>query len=871
MKWFTATASLATIVLAAQVFCGCSDSGSSPPPTLASGTVSASGGTVTASDGSAIDVPAGAVSQPTNLAIAPGQEITLQDFDAVGPARQLGPSGMSFSTPVTVTLPFTPPSGVPPEDVVVAHRDDQTGDVTLLRPASASGGMATVELDSFSTCQVVHSRAPAPVINAVDPDVGPLAGGITVTITGQNFRGGTPTMEVYFGDVPSPNVNPISQTEVRAEVPTGTSAGPVDVLLRNADGPSGTLTDGFTYDDGAPTTTASPSGGVFSGSVDVTLSADEPATTYYTNDGSDPTTSSSVYSAPITINTTTTLKFFSVDSSNNEEQIRQEQYVANTAPVASFSVDRAAAKPGVAFNFDALGCSDGQEPSANLSVRWDWEDDGVWDTAYVTSKTASHAYADEGTKTVRLEVRDSQGAVAQTTRTLSVARTLGDLNDDGFPDVVVGADDDNAGDGTGHVYVFFGGPALTGVDLSSGGSADAVFKGEAAFDRFGRYLMTEDVNGDGIADLIVPGDENDAAGAEAGRVYIFFGGPSFSGRDLSQPGVTADVTLTGEAAGTYLGRRVAAGELDGDGKIDLVVTQVGSPKKVHVFAGPINADLDLSAGDVPDYTFTAFGWYAAVGDLNDDDQPDLLTGVRSGRVNVFFGGTGLASRDGTAGDVADVSFIGENQLDWFSFAMGVADLNGDTVDDLYVGAYINDSGGTDAGRGYVFFGGAGVSSKDLTAGDTADVTITGVSPNDRLGNHAGAGDLNADGIADLVLTADGVDDGVTDGGRTYVFFGGAALSGSLSAADADVFITGDEGGARMGRVGVRDVTGDGLSDLILGSPLHDLGGTDVGAVYLFHGGTNFTSHDLSAGDSPDATFIGDPVATRFGLGIANGP
>ena len=95
--------------------------------------------------------------------------------------------------------------------------------------------------------------------------------------------------------------------------------------------------------------------------------------------------------------------------------------VPNTPPVASFTVAPTSGDTNTVFQFDASGCSDGQDPASALEVRWDWEDDETYDTAYSTTKTASHQYSIPGTKVVRLQVRDTDGATGSTTRTISVA------------------------------------------------------------------------------------------------------------------------------------------------------------------------------------------------------------------------------------------------------------------------------------------------------------------------------------------------------------------------------------------------------------------------------------------------------------------
>ena len=99
----------------------------------------------------------------------------------------------------------------------------------------------------------------------------------------------------------------------------------------------------------------------------------------------------------------------------------------------------------------------------------------------------------------------------------------GDINGDGYDDVIVGAYLNDAGgpntDNRGRVYVYFGGPAADSV-------ADWVLTGEAAGDRFGISVHSAgDVNGDGDPDVIVGAYLSDSGGMDAGRAYVFYGGP----------------------------------------------------------------------------------------------------------------------------------------------------------------------------------------------------------------------------------------------------------------------------------------------------------------------------------------------------------
>lgn len=92
----------------------------------------------------------------------------------------------------------------------------------------------------------------------------------------------------------------------------------------------------------------------------------------------------------------------------------------NTAPTASFTVSPESGTSATIFTFDASSCGDNEESSENLQVRWDWENDGTWDTNYTTTKTAIHQYTTIGTYTVNLEVIDSEGLTNSLSKTVII-------------------------------------------------------------------------------------------------------------------------------------------------------------------------------------------------------------------------------------------------------------------------------------------------------------------------------------------------------------------------------------------------------------------------------------------------------------------
>ncbi len=198
-------------------------------------------------------------------------------------------------------------------------------------------------------------------------------------------------------------------------------------------------------------------------------------------------------------------------------------------------------------------------------------------------------------------------------------------------------------------------------------------------------------------------------------------------------------------------------------------------------------------------------------------------------------------------NVADVLLTGAASNDKV-FGRSVAtagDVNGDGYSDVIVGADGNDAGGADAGRAYIYFGGASMNN-------VADVLLTGAAANDNFGySVATAGDVNGDGYSDVIVGALFNDAGGADAGWAYIYFGGASMNNV-----ADVLLTGaaanDNFGYSVATAG--EVNGDGYSDVIVGAPFNDAGGLNAGRAYIYFGGasmdnvTDVTLTGAAAGD-----------------------
>ncbi|MGB3019527.1 MAG: integrin alpha, partial [Ignavibacteria bacterium] len=250
-----------------------------------------------------------------------------------------------------------------------------------------------------------------------------------------------------------------------------------------------------------------------------------------------------------------------------------------------------------------------------------------------------------------------------------------------------------------------------------------------------------------------------------------------------------------------------------------------------------------------------FGYSVAnAGDVNGDGFDDLIVGAPqndavapdAGRAYIYFGGNIINSG-------VDVILSGVATGDKFGWTVaGAGDLNSDGYDDVIVGAPFNDNGGTDAGRAYIFFGGSPMNN-------SVDVTLTGSNAQDNFGlSVSAAGDVNANGFADVIVGAPGSDGGGTNAGRAQIYFGGNPMNNSV-----DVTLNGltaqDNFGTSVSYAG--DVNGDGFSDVVCGAPNNDAAGTNAGRAYVYLGSNPMNT-------TADLTITGAAANDNFGYSVS---
>jgi len=453
------------------------------------------------------------------------------------------------------------------------------------------------------------------------------------------------------------------------------------------------------------------------------------------------------------------------------------------------------------------------------------------------------------------------------------AMSTGDINQDGVQDLIVGAYTDA---GIGKVRVYYG--------TSSGYSTtpDWTAHGANAGDQFGVSVAAADVNNDGYYDVIIGANFADNGEVDEGRVYVYYG--SISGlpdADADDIALVSDASWIAESdvGSGYFGRAVAsAGDVNQDGNDDIIIGayNIGNGQagegRVYVYHG--------SAGGLPYTNCAAMGdgiahpceanWaaesdqasaqfgvsVAGAGDVNGDTYDDIIVGAQSygngqpteGRAFVYHGSaSGLPYTDCAAlGDSVahpcEAAWMAESDSANAYFGSSVAsagDVNGDGYGDVIIGAFYQTNGQTNEGKAYVFHGAltTGLPDADfdkLAHPGDANWQVESNSASSAFGlDVASAGDFDGDGISDVMIGARDYNNGTATSGAAFIYFGSNPEGLATTAAWQHIAdrIGIDNYGETVTSVG--DLNGDGLDDFAVGANLYDNGQVDEGGVYLY--------------------------------------
>jgi hypothetical protein len=409
--------------------------------------------------------------------------------------------------------------------------------------------------------------------------------------------------------------------------------------------------------------------------------------------------------------------------------------------------------------------------------------------------------------------------------------TAGDVNGDGYSDIIVGARFlSNGQSSEGKTYLFLGGP--NGVAAAPAWTAES----DQANAEFGNAVGTAgDVNNDGFDDILVGAWSYSNGQSQEGRVYLYLGSPTGPPRT---PSWTWEPNLAGARAGASV---ATAGDVNGDGYDDVIVGAVGYTNNVNQpYKGAAYAFLGGPGGLAPTPAWTVLGTQtmeflgsgvSTAGDVNGDGYADVLVGApgymntfaSEGRVFAYYGSPG-----GLPGAASWTKDGGQNNARLGTSVSTAGDTNGDGYSDIIAGAPLYDNGQLDEGAALVFMG----SPTGLTA--SIAMAMEGNQEDANLGTSVfTAGDVNGDGYADVIIGTPGFSNGQSAEGRAQVHLGGPTGLFPGPAWSSESNQEGAWHGESVGTAG--DVNGDGFGDVIAGAPFFDNGQEDEGRACVYDG------------------------------------
>ncbi|MCF8261704.1 MAG: FG-GAP-like repeat-containing protein [Melioribacteraceae bacterium] len=375
----------------------------------------------------------------------------------------------------------------------------------------------------------------------------------------------------------------------------------------------------------------------------------------------------------------------------------------------------------------------------------------------------------------------------------------GDVNNDSYDDVIVGAEGYSSN--KGRAYIYYGGSSMDNT-------ADVIITGGGTGYFFGSSVSNAgDVNNDSYDDVIVGIRGYDF---NKGRACIYYGGSNMDNY--------ADVIMDGEGTGDYFGCAVSnAGDVNNDSYADVIVGAWGyssNTGRAYIYYGGSSMENTFDVILTGEGSGNYFGCAVSnAGDVNNDLYADVIVGARgyssnTGRTYIYYGSNSMDN-------IADVTMDGEETGNYFGRSISnTGDVNNDSYDDVIVGAYCYSA---NRGRAYIYYGGGSMNN-------IADVTMTGEGSDNYFGCSVSyAGDFNNDSYDDVIVGAERYSNYQ---GRVYIYYGGSSMNNT-----ADVILTGEGSGNYFGRsvsyAGY--VTDNNINNIIIGAD----GYPENGKAYLY--------------------------------------
>ncbi len=412
----------------------------------------------------------------------------------------------------------------------------------------------------------------------------------------------------------------------------------------------------------------------------------------------------------------------------------------------------------------------------------------------------------------------------------------GDINGDGFDDVIVGAPDyDNGQSDEGVAFVYYG--SSKGI----GDIASVMLESNQANAAMGKSVSSAgDVNGDGYGDIIVGAIFYSNGEQFEGGAFVYYG--STDGVDKNKFTI-----LQSNQPNALMGRSASsAGDVNGDGFGDVIVGAEAydngqfNEGAALLYMGSVNGINPQALVKLEGNQDAAYMGYsvANAGDINSDGFSDVLVGLPyysndeawEGSVHVYYGsisGLNSGSRYVLEIDQAEANF-------GWSVA-GIGDVNADGYPDIVVGAPQWNNGTDQEGAAFLYYGSSSGPTKNNVQALQRD------QKDARMGESvAGAGDVNGDGYSDVII---GASQGYREinsnnviikkhTGKVYVFGGSSTGIIQNPFSSLEVFEENACFGQSVASVG--DLNRDGYSDIIVGAPYFN-----GGAGFVAYGNTGF--------------------------------